>query len=101
VVETSQTLPPVGLDEVGGPTALARSSYHGTIISAGEYDRESAEAAVVDGRTDLVAFARAFISNPDLPERFRVRAELNQGDDTTYYGGGAEGYVDYPTLEQA
>jgi N-ethylmaleimide reductase len=101
VVETSQTLPPVGLDEVGGPTALARSSYHGTIISAGEYDRESAEAAVADGRTDLVAFARAFISNPDLPERFRLGAELNEGDDATYYGGGAEGYVDYPTLEQA
>ncbi len=90
VVETSQTLPPVGLDEVGGPTALARSTYDGTIITAGEYGRESADAAVADGRTDLVAFARAFISNPDLPERFRVGADLNEGDEATYYGGGPE-----------
>ncbi len=98
VVETSQTLPPVGLDEVGGPTALARSIFTGTIISAGEYQRDSAETAVAEGRTDLVAFARQFIANPDLHERFRLGAALNEGDPATFYGGGAEGYTDYPTL---
>lgn len=99
VVETSQTLPPVGLDHVGGPTALARSAFTGTIISAGEYQRDSAEAAVAEGRTDLVAFARPFIANPDLPERFRVDAPLAEGNPATYYGGGAEGYTDYPPLD--
>jgi len=99
VVETSQTLPPVGLDDVGGPTALARSVYSGTIITAGEYDRDSAEQAVTENRADLVAFARQYLANPDLPERFRVGAGLNDGDQATFYGGGPEGYTDYPTLD--
>jgi N-ethylmaleimide reductase len=99
IVETSQTLPPVGLEEVGGPTALARSVYSGTIITAGEYDRDTAEQAVTEGRADLVAFARQYLANPDLPERFRAGAALNEGDHATFYGGGAEGYTDYPTLD--
>ena len=101
VVETSQTLPPTGLDEVGGPTALARSLFSGAIISAGEYDRDSAEAAVAEERTDLVAFARHFLANPDLAERFRLGAPLAEGDEATFYGGGAEGYTDYPPLDAA
>jgi N-ethylmaleimide reductase len=99
IVETSQTLPPVGLDEVGGPTALARSVYSGTIITAGEYVRDTAEQAVAEGRADLVGFARQYLANPDLPERFRAGAALNEGDHATYYGGGAEGYTDYPSLD--
>ncbi|MGA8209852.1 MAG: alkene reductase [Nocardioidaceae bacterium] len=98
VVETTQTLPPVGLDEVGGPTALARSMFTGPVITAGEYGRDTAEAALADGRADLVAFARHYLANPDLTERFRLGADLNEGDPATYYGGGAEGYTDYPTL---
>jgi N-ethylmaleimide reductase len=101
VVETSQSLPPVGLDEVGGPTALARSLFSGTLITAGEYDRDSAEETVAAGRADLVAFARHYLANPDLVERFRVGAELNEPDPSTMYGGGAEGYTDYPTLAGA
>ena len=73
--------------------------YSGTIITAGEYDRDSAEQAVTENRADLVAFARQYLANPDLPERFRVGAELNDGDQATFYGGGAEGYTDYPPLD--
>jgi N-ethylmaleimide reductase len=98
VVETTQTLPPVGLDEVGGPTALARSLFSGTIITAGEYNRDSAEAAIAEGRADLVAFARHYLANHDLIERFRVGAALNEPDVATFYGGGAAGYTDYPSL---
>jgi N-ethylmaleimide reductase len=42
-----------------------------------------------------------FIANPDLPERIRRGAALNQYDRATFYGGGAEGYVDYPALSAA
>ncbi|MEP7366257.1 MAG: alkene reductase [Acidobacteriota bacterium] len=68
------------------------------LMVAGGYDAESAEAAIESGRADLVAFGRLFISNPDLPERFARKAELNAYDRSTFYGGGAHGYVDYPVL---
>ena len=50
------------------------------------------------GKADLIAFGRKFLANPDLPERFRSGASLNADDPSTYYGGGAKGYTDYPTL---
>jgi N-ethylmaleimide reductase len=62
-------------------------------------DKTLAEQAVREG-ADLVAFGRAFIANPDLVERLRHGAVLNEGDRNTYYGGGAKGYTDYPTLGQ-
>jgi N-ethylmaleimide reductase len=49
---------------------------------------------------DLIALGRKFLANPDLPERFRLRAPLNGDDPSTYYGGGAKGYVDYLSLAQ-
>ena len=65
------------------------------------YDRDMAQEAVASGRADIVAFGRAFISNPDLVERLRRGAPLNAWDQTTVYGGGEHGYIDYPALEQA
>ncbi|WP_421953617.1 alkene reductase [Polaromonas sp.] len=62
------------------------------------YDKSLAEKAVADG-ADLVAFGVPFIANPDLVERLRSNAALNKPDKTTFYGGGAEGYIDYPTLD--
>ena len=64
------------------------------------YDRDMAQEAVASGRADIVAFGRAFISNPDLVERLRRGAPLNAWDQTTFYGGGEHGYIDYPALEQ-
>ena len=64
------------------------------------YDREMAQEALASGRADIVAFGRAFISNPDLVERLRRGAPLNAWDQTTFYGGGEHGYIDYPALEQ-
>ncbi len=57
-----------------------------------------AENAVANGRGDLIAFGRPFISNPDLVERLRTDAPLAQLNRATLYGGGAEGYTDYPAL---
>ena len=77
---------------------LMRERYRGTLIIAGGFDHETAEAWLRQGKVDLIAFGRKFLANPDLPERFRSGASLNADDPTTYYGGGAKGYTDYPTL---
>lgn len=62
------------------------------------YDAKLAEAAIAQGRADLVAFGKLFLANPDLVRRFREGADLNTPDKTTFYGGGAKGYIDYPAL---
>jgi N-ethylmaleimide reductase len=79
---------------------LMREKYRGTLIIAGGFDHDTAEQWLEQGRADLIAFGRKFLANPDLPERFRLRAPLNEDDPTTYYGGGAKGYTDYPSLAQ-
>ena len=79
---------------------LLREKYRGTLVLAGGFDQGTAEAWLEEGKADLIAFGRKFIANPDLPERFRSRAPLNADDPSTYYGGGAKGYADYPTLAQ-
>lgn len=77
-----------------------RKAFRGALISAGGYNRELAEQAVASGYADAVAFGRLFLANPDLPERLRVGAELNQHDRSTFYGGGEKGYTDYPALSE-
>jgi N-ethylmaleimide reductase len=57
--------------------------------------------AVASGVADLVAFGKAFIANPDLGRRLRAGAPLNVPDTATFYGGGAAGYTDYPSLDAA
>lgn len=79
---------------------LMREKYRGTLMLAGGFDHASAEQWLQEGRADLIAFGRKFLANPDLPERFRQGAPLNADDRSTYYGGGAKGYTDYPTLAQ-
>lgn len=61
------------------------------------YDAALAQQALERG-ADLVAFGKAYISNPDLAERLRTGAPLNAWDKATFYGGGAKGYTDYPSL---
>ncbi len=63
-------------------------------------DKALAEQAVAEG-ADLVAFGRPYIGNPDLVERLKAGGPFNKDDKSTWYGGGAEGYTDYPTLKQA
>ena len=79
---------------------LVRDRYQSTLIVAGGFSGEEAEEWVEGGRADLIAFGRKFLANPDLPHRLRIGATLNADDPTTYYGGGAKGYTDYPNLEQ-
>ncbi|ARU31228.1 alkene reductase [Sulfuriferula sp. AH1] len=75
-----------------------RAVFNGTYITNGGYDKVSANAAIASGATDLVAFGKLFIANPDLPERFAIDAPLNTPDVNTFYGGNEAGYTDYPSM---
>ena len=70
----------------------------GAIIFCGHYTAESAEALIENDIADGAAFGRPYIANPDLVERFRQGAVLNEPDSKTFYGGDAKGYTDYPFL---
>ncbi|WP_407316535.1 alkene reductase [Pseudomonas sp. nanlin1] len=65
------------------------------VILAGGMTRERAEQLIGDGVIDLAAFGTAYISNPDLVARLQHQWPLNEADRATFYGGGAEGYIDY------
>jgi N-ethylmaleimide reductase len=75
-----------------------RKEFKGAWMVNNNYTRELAIQAISSGYADLVAFGRLFIANPDLVERFRQNAPLNEADRSTFYGGSAKGYTDYPTL---
>lgn len=75
-----------------------RKLFSGPMITAGGFDRESGNNVIREGNADLVAFGRQAIANPDLPERFAAKAPLNPYDRSTFYGGDARGYTDYPRL---
>ncbi|WNK19978.1 alkene reductase [Halomonas piscis] len=75
-----------------------RERFGGALIFCGHYDAERAEQIINAGIADAVAIGRSYIANPDLVERFRQRAALNEPDTATFYGGGEEGYTDYPFL---
>lgn len=81
--------------------ALFRPLFAGGFIAAGGFTPDTAAAAVAEGQADAVAFGRLFIANPDLAERIRQGAALNPYQRTTFYGGGAKGYTDYPFLNSA
>lgn len=92
-------------DWAGGPELTdeyrkqLRAAFPGVIIGAGAYDAEKAERLLEAGYIDAAAFGRAYIANPDLHDRLRTGAPLNEPDLATFYGGGAKGYTDYPSLE--
>ncbi|MEJ8474032.1 alkene reductase [Roseibium algae] len=92
--------------QTGGPRDLPEGTnleslygrFFGPTMGNNGYDRQLAINAVNDATVDLVAFGKPFISNPDLVERLKADAPLNEWDQATFYGGGREGYTDYPTL---
>jgi len=76
-------------------------AFDGPTMANGGYDPDRAREVVREGVAEFVSFARLFLANPDLPRRFREAAPLNEPDPDTFYGGGEEGYTDYPFLEEA
>ena len=75
-----------------------RERFEQVIIAAGGYTAEKASKLIEAGLIDAVVFGRDYIANPDLAERIKVGAELNEQRPELFYGGGAEGYTDYPFM---
>lgn len=84
----------------GDVVSPMREHYQGNLILNMGYSHDEAATAVASGEADAIAFGVPFIANPDLPERFKVGAELAEADPATFYTQSAEGYTDYPTLKE-
>lgn len=88
-----------GASDVPPLSPIIRQHYRGPLILNSDYTAQSAQTALDSGIADGIAFGRPFIANPDLVERLRTGAPLNQWKPETFYTQGAEGYTDYPVLE--
>lgn len=78
--------------------AQLKAAFGSTFIASGGLDREQAEALLVSGAADLVAFGRPALSTPDLVERMQKDVALNEPDMDSFYTPGEKGYTDYPVL---
>lgn len=76
---------------------VARDIYKGVLIAAGQYTLETAEKEIAEGRVDIVAFGRPFVSNPDLVDRMKTGKALSPLNRDTLYVPGKAGYIDYPS----
>lgn len=92
-------------DWAGGPVLddswrkQLRAAFPGIMVGAGNYDADKARQLIEADLVDAAAFGRSYLANPDLPERLRAGAPLNEPDLGTFYGGDERGYTDYPALE--
>jgi len=84
--------------EIEPVSHLIRPHFGGALILNSDYVHDSATDRLAEGVADAIAFGRPFLANPDLVERFRGGAELNQPNPRTFYTPGTEGYTDYPAL---
>jgi len=76
-----------------------RKEFNGAWMVNNSYNLNMAIEAVSSGYADLVAFGKPYIANPDLAEKFKHNVPLNEPDPTTFYGGNAKGYTDYPSMQ--
>ncbi|RYZ76138.1 MAG: alkene reductase [Proteobacteria bacterium] len=81
-------------------TPYLRQEFGGPVVANQQLTKESAEEILKSNGADAVSFGRPFIANPDLVERLRENAELNEADLNTFYSAGEKGYNDYPTLSE-
>ena len=76
-----------------------RKLFNGAYIANLSYDKARGNAAIASGHADAIAYGVPFIANPDLVERFKLDAPLNEADSKSFYGGDETGYTDYPFLK--
>lgn len=91
-------------DVINPVLPVFRPVYQGTIITNGGYSKDSGNEVLAKQQAELVSFGRLYIANPDLVQRFKINAELNEPNPQTFYGRGDDenaevGYTDYPFLE--
>ncbi|MEO0482702.1 MAG: alkene reductase [Planctomycetota bacterium] len=97
--ERNATLEPI-CDEIQRRfKAAAPNDAHPVYIGNGEYTADSARERIQTGKADAIAFGKLFISNPDLPQRMQQGGPYTEWDQSTFYGGDAKGYTDYPALD--
>ncbi|MCB8931816.1 MAG: alkene reductase [Fimbriimonadaceae bacterium] len=82
-------------------TDMIRTAFSGPLMANSGYTPQRAIEAIREGRADLVSFGVPYLANPDLVFRVLHGEALNPANSSTFYGGGAEGYLDYPILEPA
>lgn len=78
--------------------AALRKLFKGAYMANLAYDKARGDLAIASGHADCIAYGVPFIANPDLVERFKKDAPLNEADANTFYGGTEKGYIDYPFL---
>ena len=79
--------------------AKLRPQYKGIYFAGGGFTRETGAESLAQNGADAIVFGTKFLANPDLPERFRRGAELNEPDKSTFYSPGERGYIDYQALD--
>jgi N-ethylmaleimide reductase len=90
----------VGDHAGAGWHAKLRSHYKGVYFAGANFTREGGAALLEQDGADAIVYGVKFLTNPDLPERFRQGGALNEPDPSTFYTPGVRGYTDYPTLAQ-
>jgi N-ethylmaleimide reductase len=75
-----------------------RPVHNGTLMISTNFDQEKGNVVLEKENADLVSFAKQYISNPDLVERFEHHAALSDWDQETFYTTGKKGYTDYTTM---
>ena len=77
-----------------------KAAFGGSYITNEQFTQATASQVLAAREADAVAFGVPFLANPDLPERFRQNAALNEPDQSTFYASGPEGYTDYPFMQK-
>ena len=90
-----------GTTDVPKLSPKIREAFKGPLILNQDYTQEAAQRDLDSGLADGIAWGRLYIANPDLAERFRLGAPLNEPNPKTFYVPGPTGYTDYPALESA
>ena len=91
-----------GIGDAGEPVSFdfvaLRKHFNNAYMANLGYDKARGNAAIASGQADVIAYGVPFIANPDLVERYRTDAPLNEADANLFYGGTDKGYTDYPFL---
>lgn len=89
-----------GQTDVPRQSPMIRPHFRRPIVLNDDYDLVRAQADIASGLADAISFGRAFLANPDLVQRLKDQAPLNEARRETFYTQGEEGYIDYPTLAE-